>query len=363
MLAKIFFFIAMQLAPFYLFPSGTVQLSQMVFIAFSTIVIFKYKAFHFSQKYFNLGKLLIVFVVYIGFIQGYYYMTTDDIVFLKVFIFYLYSLFVFLLMLYVFYKDKAYMKLLYYSSSISLVLLGVLYLALYGTGQPRATLFFNNPNQLAYYVLLNISIVMHLFFNVKISKNRFLLSASLFTSIVLMLASISKAGLAALALLFFIFGFKNKKIFFLAFFLVLVGIFIFIYYSQELQLLQSATDRITNSTGRAHEGFLIERGYIRIFEYPEYLLFGAGEGMNDRFNSILEIHSFFGNIVFSYGIIGLGLFLYFIYYLYKLTSYQTIILLMPLFLYGIVHNSIRNPLFWIYCSLLFVTMRKKINEK
>ena len=50
------------------------------------------------------------------------------------------------------------------------------------------------------------------------------------------------------------------------------------------------------------------RGYDRLVKYSQYLLFGAGEGDYSRFGYDIEIHSTLGNILMSYGIIGLLLF-------------------------------------------------------
>lgn len=57
------------------------------------------------------------------------------------------------------------------------------------------------------------------------------------------------------------------------------------------------------------------RGYDRICKYPEYLLFGAGEGAHYRFAEkslfLGEIHSSWAGVLFYYGIIDLYCSIYF----------------------------------------------------
>src|SRR5699024_8035594 len=58
---------------------------------------------------------------------------------------------------------------------------------------------------------------------------------------------------------------------------------------------------------------LADRGYTQLIEYPKYLLFGAGQGLDSRFGDSAEIHSTWAGFLFYYGLIGLGLFLFFIF--------------------------------------------------
>src|SRR2546422_1043712 len=52
------------------------------------------------------------------------------------------------------------------------------------------------------------------------------------------------------------------------------------------------------------------RGYDRMTNHPQYLLFGAGEGAYYRFQSAWprELHSSYGTLLFCYGIFGTALF-------------------------------------------------------
>jgi hypothetical protein len=93
------------------------------------------------------------------------------------------------------------------------------------------------------------------------------------------------------------------------------------------------------------------RGYDRIVNHPEFWFFGAGEGSFQRFESVLggEIHSSWGTIFFSYGLIGTLLFLLFFLNVFKYK--KNFFYFMPIFFYGLTHQGLRSTQFWI---LLFI---------
>jgi hypothetical protein len=102
------------------------------------------------------------------------------------------------------------------------------------------------------------------------------------------------------------------------------------------------------------------RGYDRILTYIELTILGAGEGYFNRFKSMHkgELHSVIGTLFFSYGIIGLGLFLL-MFLKFKYKKLFLIKFLTPMFLYSLTHNGIRNPLFWIIIAITFCYAEKK----
>jgi hypothetical protein len=113
-------------------------------------------------------------------------------------------------------------------------------------------------------------------------------------------------------------------------------------------------DRITTESESTSKSDNIGRGYDRLFEFPQYLFFGSGEGDNERFNSSIELHSTFVNILFSYGIVGFVLYILSIASIFKNISIPVMVLLMILGAYATVHMSLRLPLFWI--TLLFIIL-------
>ena len=112
---------------------------------------------------------------------------------------------------------------------------------------------------------------------------------------------------------------------------------------------------------------LVERGYDRIAEHPRYLLFGAGEGRFDRFHdpnlTDRELHSTLGNILFSYGIVGFGLFFLFLYHLYRNIGAEYLIYLVPPMIYGLMQNGIRETMLWIFLAFCYGVSRSFRDKK
>jgi hypothetical protein len=98
------------------------------------------------------------------------------------------------------------------------------------------------------------------------------------------------------------------------------------------------------------------RGYDRIWLNPKIVLYGSGEGKYDRFSSYhqLEIHSGFGTILFSYGIMGLITFMLFFYKVIEQRIFFNVLLLSPIILYNLAHQGFRNPLFWAVLASVYV---------
>lgn len=116
--------------------------------------------------------------------------------------------------------------------------------------------------------------------------------------------------------------------------------------------------------GKNKDDNLEGRGYDRIFNHPEYLLLGAGEVDIKRFKSFDgEIHSTFGNLFFSYGVIGLALFLGIIISLIKGNNFTNYYYIIPLFLYSLTHNGIRNTILWILFALIYYMKHHETHQE
>jgi hypothetical protein len=69
-----------------------------------------------------------------------------------------------------------------------------------------------------------------------------------------------------------------------------------------------------------------------------------------------EIHSSAGTVFFSYGIVGVALFLYFLWQLLRGASVRSMFILVPPLLYTIAHQGLRVSLLWILFAL-FVSLK------
>jgi hypothetical protein len=98
--------------------------------------------------------------------------------------------------------------------------------------------------------------------------------------------------------------------------------------------------------------FFEERGYDRITANKEYWLLGAGEGGTERFIETTrigaaEVHSSIGTIFFCYGIVGLALFVAFVYRAVEGAPFRSVLMLAPTLAYTLAHQGLRSTSAWI----------------
>lgn len=221
----------------------------------------------------------------------------------------------------------------------------------------RATIFFNNPNQLGYY-----SILMFTLFTIlpsKYKKNLFILLYVTFATTYLVLYSGSRAALVSVLFLagYIVYnqGFKlNLKS--MALIMIVV---VSIPFVLQTEFVRNKIYSIETRNKRYEDTQITQfqvRAYDRILNHPEYMIWGAGEGNNDRFNSYHngEIHSGFGTILFSYGILGFILFMQVIYIAIKRNKLQSLMLISPMLLYNLTHQGLRNALFWTVLAIIYI---------
>jgi len=99
-------------------------------------------------------------------------------------------------------------------------------------------------------------------------------------------------------------------------------------------------------------GFWEERGYDRIWNNPEYLVYGSGEGGFKRFKETTligahEIHSSVGTLFFCYGFTGAIIFGIFVIVALRGSEFRVWLLVMPAFAYGMTHQGLRSTLLWV----------------
>src|SRR5699024_4236800 len=107
---------------------------------------------------------------------------------------------------------------------------------------------------------------------------------------------------------------------------------------------------------------LSDRGYQRIFDYPQYLLFGAGEGYSARIGGGIELHSLPGTVLFSYGIIGATIFIFLMIRIIFLMKFH-VLLLLGVFLYNLSHNGLRFTILWVVIAIIIAFYEKENSAK
>jgi hypothetical protein len=190
----------------------------------------------------------------------------------------------------------------------SQILLSFVY---FGSRSVRSTIFFNNPNQLGYYALLSACTIAVCQRTLRYS----VLASSLGLAGCMYLAimSASKAAVAGAVMLFALTIITNPRVI-LVMALATAGM---LSLGGPIERALETTAQRMQTDRRPQWSFFEERGYDRIENHSEYLLFGAGEGATTRFaeTTIIgthEIHSSAGTLLFAYGIVGATMFLVFL---------------------------------------------------
>lgn len=242
----------------------------------------------------------------------------------------------------------------------NLILLSFLIIFLcwsFGVGRynfnPRYNFFFNDPNQLAFWVLCSLSIYF-------LKPNKLSLLV-LLLGFLIIISSMSRSAMLGVVLIFlgYIFNFKlNIKsllIKLLSIFLLLVSINLIIYHNQDE--VGYLVDRFVETDVEDQADI---RGYTALGKYPEYLFVGAGQGEYNRFSSTNhEIHSTWAGVLFYYGYIGLLLFLFFLWTIWsRLSLYEKIIFLAPL-VYGFSTYGLRTSIFWFFLAAYVMHIKQK----
>lgn len=345
------FFAALFISGIPLFSSGLPQPSDMIMA-----VIGLHFFINSDKEFIYNNYLLVTFVLYTLVINMIYTILLSDPSFLPSLFYYPFCLLIFVLGKNLEFNAKSltYMRACYITLGFLLLVVNILFPTL----SSRQTVLFNNPNQLGYWALSMIIIYFYLF--KKIDAGNFnsaeVIIFLLFTYFVV--ASLSKAAIAALFLFYIMFALQNFK---LKNFLSLLTLLLFAFYAFSKTGLYVYFIKRMENFAQENDSSLQSRGYYRIFDFPQYLYFGSGQGSYGRFfklsEHIIEIHSSIGTILFSYGLIGLALFCLMII---SMTTWKNfLIYLLPLFLYGLTHNGLKETNFWLLLGLFSNVKLKK----
>ena len=224
----------------------------------------------------------------------------------------------------------------------------------------RATGSFNNPNQLGYWSLLSIALLIVIKRDQKINAIDLALISMVFAT---QLLSLSKAGILSMAFCFgILFCSKivtNKQRILVCILAITGGFYLALSDSNiasrvaNLDAFQAVYTRLS-TIGTQGDDSLGGRGYTRITENPYYLILGAGEGGNWRYNiQAKELHSGLATLIFSYGIIGFTVFFTFIFFALRGLPWRYSMLIIPIMLYGLTHQNIRFTYFWVFLAAAY----------
>lgn len=225
-------------------------------------------------------------------------------------------------------------------------------------GPERVTLFFNSPNQLGYYALL--AACLFAMTQRPLGFSRLRSGIGVTCCAYLSILSASRAAMGGIAVLVFVLVFANPRTIILA--------------SVAAIALMTAGGPLANAIDNAqyrsqalsrHGTFAEERGYDRLWLFPQYLVTGAGEGEYGRFvrpgEQGRELHSSFGSVLFGYGVLGITLVGLFFARVLKGSTWRDAFMLIPALSFAIAHQGLRFTMFWIVLAV-FVILKQQPRE-
>lgn len=347
----------------YIFPSGTIQPSHFFLILAMGVSTLQIKSIKRIDS--SILKYLFIFIVYSTTINMVWSIIEEDLVFLYSSAFWFFGFGVLIsATLHLNNKNISYLlKLSVFISILFLYFLWALGLGRYKFS-PRYNALFNDPNQMAFWILCALS--TYIFLSSK--KKKYLLLSLVLISGFLIFTTISRSALLGFSFLLIGVAFRfqrfdikvslSRRVTYL-----IVGIVVFLlalFYLGSTEAYTVIIDRFS-STDFGSQAEV--RGYSRLSLYPEYLFFGSGQGLDGRFNPRdQEIHSNWVALLFYYGIIGLALFLCFLYKIFiKLDLDEKFVFLGPL-IYGFSTYGLRSPIFWVFiaAAMYLANHRSKI---
>jgi hypothetical protein len=213
-------------------------------------------------------------------------------------------------------------------------------------GGLRGALFFNNPNQLGFFALVCASLIA--LGKRALGFGAFKSGVSLTACCYLALLSASRAAVIGCAMLLAFTLIANPKQ------IAVVAVVILGFAAVGGPLIDAfgqTQERLTVDR-YPHLTFFEERGYDRILAHKEYWLLGAGEGGTSRFADTTligasEIHSSAGTLFFCYGIVGVAIFLGFLFRVAEGAPLTTKLILIPTLAYTVAHQGLRSTPLWI----------------
>lgn len=396
---KIFLALYLILKPYYLFHSGGLQVADIFLIlAFLSFIVVAKLNKDIRKNLFETvasNKLLIIFTISTLTINAAYFLFTPDVKFLMSVLYYIFSLLAVTLFSF-FAQSKNFLESISRVFKINLLIqLGIFLLGIGKDYGERYMGTFNDPNQFGYYILLSFFFI----YIIKIllaRKER--VFPYLFIASFLVFQSASTGvflGMAFFLIAIAIYNVKDRlritytkvrKFMYALVILIVITPLALLVASQRTTnqpiysdldssyedqvIVKRVSEKFSKAEGEADVSLWEERGYDKIFYYPEKMLYGAGEGALNRFTKAsheAEIHATFPSILFYYGIIPLLILLRWIYVKVKDSDPRIKIVYIALAVESFTLLNQRQALFWVILVIVSAyssgNVIKQVNAK
>lgn len=357
---RTFIVVYLVLKPFYLWQSGLPQLADAFLLLIIIGEILRTNTIYHPRKSKRVVRYSLVAFVYwtvmVNLVAA--ILVPDEATFLVASAMNIFNLIVSLVFMRTLdYDFQGVVKCVYAGIVISISIQSVVVVSSSISSDLRSIGSFNNPNQLAFFALLSICLLVTTYDLSNQSLKWTLLG--IIAGVVCIIFSLSRAGMLASSIV--LVGVvlwppgdstrrRSFRFWVLALLVVCIGYFVASETLQNSELMSSISERADREDP---EGFETTRGYSRLFDFPQYWIQGAGEGGFGRFGGHAnEVHSTLGNIQLSYGLIGVVLFAAIMIFVLRSGNFRNSYVLLAVLMYGFAHNGIRNTLFWMLLVLL-----------
>ncbi|WP_258359790.1 O-antigen ligase family protein [Moorella sulfitireducens (nom. illeg.)] len=362
-------------SPFYLWQSGLPQISHIIAAVAICLRVLLRPRFYWERLW-GLGAAFVLYSYLVGLIIFAKYKDVHTILSPTYYAFG-FMIFLFLITLC---KEKgsAFLTKIFWIHFIALFFVTMLGILGIGRmfGQARIIATFNDPNQMANWILWATIII-------GVSGKALYRSwlpggVSLIPASVGIAFTASRSGALGLFSLFAVYGLIGFYYLFryiltkerinlvrgiiFGLFIIAVGIgigFTYDFWQEDLKRITFQAEYLFERFNERDLDDTFEgRGYDRIWKFPEYLIFGAGEGAHERYAErtrfLGEFHSSWAGLLFNYGMVGTFLFFGFVFViLLRISDIWFKLMLLSPFIYGFTTYNIRNWYFWVGLALLY----------
>lgn len=363
------------LKPFYFWESGTMQISDFIFVISFIIWVVEKRSILIIER---THLLFILFVLGTFIINTVNSVINDDEVFLISSLYYLYNAFMIISISE--FKDnhnflKGLLRISYMNIIIQFIVL-ILDQGRFFYGSPRYMGTFNDPNQFAFSMFTSFLLIYVLTLHLQSQgspKNKPLVFIMLILVFYLIARSSSTGMLLGISsfIIFMIISYvfsKKTPIFTLyktMFIIILFGVVGYFFLSgfnidsisAQSDLVRRLLYKFNKVDANGLRALIEERGIDKLYNYPVYNILGAGDGLFNRFiESAFEIHSTLPGALFYYGIIPFALLIAWLWSILKRTSKALLPVYLAMLVESLTLANQRQPVFWmllVFCGLTY----------
>ena len=254
--------------------------------------------------------------------------------------------------------------------------LGRLYYELWEEGATRYMGTFTDPNQFGFYIFI---VLLFAYLTKHEKMDTYLFPITSVMGIFLIIQSKSLAAFLGLAVLYTLVFLRfigkkfrvNKVILCVMLILTTAGVVYYFIPTSDFRIENVEYTTVNRIRYKIYniiyadgiKDILRERAAEKIINYPEYFIYGAGEGNYERYypEPVNEIHSSFINLFFSYGLIPFAILMGWFKKRLKGLNAVSLVCFITILIESMFLVNYRQALFWVLWITLFYLNEPKQN--